>query len=81
MRSATHYVRFFFLSKLVSEVGGLAFSGFANQGRGHQRTVHGGEQRSTKYSGDTSHVERMHKDRMFRLENKHKVEGAYADTN
>ena len=39
-------------------------------------TMHSTEQTPTKYAGNTKHMERMHKNIMFGLEDEHKVEGA-----
>ena len=69
-------VRFFFLSELVSIVGRFVFRSSTNQGRRHQRTVHGREKRSAKNTGNASHVEGVHQDVVFGLEYKHKVESS-----
>lgn len=72
-------VSLLFLAKLVSVVGGFLFSGFTNQRRGNQGTVHGREERSTKDTGNTSHVEGVHKDVVLGLEDQHEVEGTAND--
>ena len=38
--------------------------------------MHSREERATKHTDDTGHMEWMHEDIMFRLEDKHKVERA-----
>jgi hypothetical protein len=67
-------VGLFFLSELVSIVGGLILSGFSDQGGGDQRSMHGREKGSTKDTGNTGHVERVHEDVVFSLEDQHEVE-------
>ncbi len=74
--SGNNVVGFFFLSELVTIVGGFILSGFTDQRRGDKRSVHGRKERSTENSGDTGHVERMHEDVVLSLENQHKVKGS-----
>ena len=68
-------VGLFFLAELVAVVLGLGLGGFTHQRRGHQRTVHGGEQAATKHSGHTQHVEGVHQNVVLSLEHQHEVEG------
>ena len=74
--SGNNVVGFFFLTKLVTVVGGFAFSGFANQGGSDQGTVHGRKKGSAKDTGNTSHVEGVHQNVVFGLEDQHKVKGS-----
>ncbi len=68
-------VSFFFLTELVPIVLGLVLRGLPDQGRGHQGTVHGGEQATTEHTGHTQHVEGVHQDVVLSLEHQHEVEG------
>ena len=69
-------VGLFLLTELVTSVLGLFLRGLANQRRSYQRTVHGGEQRPTEYTGYTQHVEGVHQNVVLGLEHQHEVEGA-----
>ena len=66
----------FFLAELVAVVLGLSFSSLTNERRRNQRTVHCREQGPTKDTCDSKHVEGVHEDVMFCLEDKHVVERA-----
>ena len=70
-------VGFFFLSEPVPSVGGLVFSSFADQRRGNQGSVHGREERRPENTCNTSHVQWVHQDVVFSLEDKHEVEGTW----
>src|SRR6476469_580296 len=67
-------VGLFFLTELVAVVLRLVLGGFTNQGGGHQRTVHGGEQATTEYTRYAQHMEGVHQDVVLSLEHKHEVE-------
>jgi hypothetical protein len=69
-------VGFFFLTELVAVVLAFHFRRLTNQGGGHQRTVHGGEQAATEDTGHAQHVEGVHQDVVLGLEHEHEVEGA-----
>ena len=74
--SGDDVVGLFFLTELVAIVLGLSFSRLTDERRSNQTSVHSREQRSTEYPSNTEHVERMHKDVVLCLENKHVVECA-----
>ena len=74
--SGDNVVGLFFLTELVTIVLGLSFGGFTNQRRGNQRTMHGGEQGTTEDTCDSKHVEGVHQNVVFCLENKHVIKGA-----
>ena len=69
-------VGLFFLTKLVTIVLRLSFSRLADKRGSNETSVHSREKRSTEYPSNTEHVERMHKDVVLCLENKHVVKGA-----
>ena len=66
-------VGLFFLTELVTIVLGLGFGGLTNQRRSNQTSVHCREQRTTEHPSNTEHMERVHKDVVFCLEDKHVV--------
>ena len=72
--SGDDVVGLFFLTELVTIVLGLGFSSFTNERRRNQRTVHRREQRPTKDTCDSKHVERVHEDVVLCLEDQHVVE-------
>ena len=74
--SSNNVVSLFFLSKLVSNIGRFRFSGLADQRGGDQGSVHGREERGTEDTGNTGHVEGVHKDVVLSLEHQHIVEGS-----
>ena len=67
-------VRLFFLTKLVTIVLRLCFSGFTYKTGSNETSVHSREKRSTEYPSNTEHVERMHKDIVLSLEDQHVIE-------
>ena len=69
-------VGLFFLTEFVAVVLGLVLGGLTYQGRGHQRTVHCGEQSTTEDTSHTQHVEGVHQDVVLSLEHDHEVEGS-----
>ena len=61
-------VGLFLLAELVAVVLRLIFGGFTDEARSNQRTVHSTEERATKYTSHTQHVEGVHQDIVLGLE-------------
>jgi len=72
--SGNNVVGLFLLPKLVTIVLGFFFGRLTNQRRSYQRTVHGREQRTTKHTSHTQHMEGVHQDIVLSLEHDHEVE-------
>ena len=77
--SSNDVVGLFLLTKFVSIVLGDRLGSLPNKGGSDETSVHSREQRTAEYTSNAKHVERVHEDVVFCLEDKHVVERA-ADT-
>jgi len=74
--SGYNVVGLFFLSELVTVVLGFVLSRFTNERRSNQTSVHSTKEAATEYPSHTEHVERMHENVVFCLEDEHVVKRA-----
>src|SRR6056300_1836432 len=66
-------VSFFALSKLIAIVLRHVFSRFPNKRRRDKATVHSTKQATPKYTSNSQHMERVHENVVFSLEDQHVI--------
>src|SRR6056300_991700 len=71
--SGYNIVRFFFLSKFIAIVLRHILSRFTYKTRRDKATVHSTKQATPKYTSNSQHMERVHENVVFSLEDQHVI--------